>query len=336
MPLSSHLFTIGTSHKNCFSIFKIKSLSLIASALLLLAGVSCRQEIRKEGYVAVEGGNIWYKIVGDGAGIPLLVLHGGPGGRSCGMIPGLSLLATDRPVIFYDQLGSGNSERPTDIALWNTERFVGEIDDLREALNLEELHIMGHSCGSTFLIEYMVTKQPKGIKSVIFSSPMISTPDWIADAKFLLSQMPPSLQDTINKYETLKEYSAPAYLAATDSFYARHLVRKQWPFKSPACENAGSGNDTIYNYMWGPTEFTATGTLLNFDRTADLDQIQEPILFVTGQYDEARPETMFKYQKLARNAVVEIIPDAAHSTMVDQPEKLAEAINRFLKRVETD
>ena len=86
--------------------------------------------------------------------------------------------------------------------------------------------------------------------------------------------------------------------------------------------------------MWGPTEFTATGTLLNFDRTGDLDQITEPILFMAGEFDEARPETMYKYQKLANNAKVEIIDDAAHSTMVDQPVKVAEVINRFLNTVE--
>ena len=312
----------------------IQSTRLYLNFLILLLLASCRPAIEKEGYVAVEGGNIWYKIVGDGGGTPLLVLHGGPGGRSCGMIPGLSLLATDRPVIFYDQLGSGNSDRPNDTTLWNTARFVDEIDALREALNLEEVHIMGHSCGSTFVIEYLVTKKPEGIESVIFSSPMISTPDWIADAKFLLSQMPAPLQDTINKYEALKEYTAPAYRAATDSFYARHLVRKGWPYKSPACADSGPGNDSIYTYMWGPTEFTATGTLLNFDRTGELGDIEAPILFVAGQYDEARPETMYKYQKLARNARVEIIPDAAHSTMVDQPEKLAEVINSFLIQVE--
>lgn len=315
---------------------KIKTLAFIFSTMYLIIHSSCKQEIKEEGYVAVEGGNIWYKIAGKGNGIPLLIIHGGPGGRSCGMIPGFSLLSADRPVIFYDQLGSGNSDRPTDTALWKTERFVDEIDHLRRALNLDELHILGHSCGGTFLIEYLVTKKPKGIKSVIFSSPMISTPDWIADAKLLLSQLPISVKDTINKYEMLQNYSAPAYLAATDSFYARHLVRKQWPYKSASCENAGNANDTIYNYMWGPTEFNATGTLLNFDRTADLNKIKEPILFVTGQYDEARPETMFRYQKLSKHAVVEIIADAGHSTMVDQPEKLAVVINRFLKSVESN
>jgi len=316
---------------------KMKKLGFILSVLFLIISFSCKQEIEREGYLDVEGGKVWYKIVGNGDGIPLLVLHGGPGSRSCSMIPGYFLLSTERPVIFYDQLGSGNSDRPTDTTLWKTERFVNEIDDLRRALNLDELHILGHSCGSTFLIEYMITKKPKGVKSVIFSSPMLSTPDWIVDAKILLSQMPVEIQDTINKYEALKNYNAPEYLSATDSFYARHLSRKSWPYiPNVECDNVPDFNEQVYNYMWGPTEFTATGTLIDFDRTADLDKIEEPILFITGEYDEARPETMYKYQKLSKNANVEIIPDAAHMTMIDQPEKVADAIGRFLKKVENN
>ena len=313
----------------------MKILIVLLSVFSFLINVSCKKEIEKEGYVNVEGGKIWYKIVGDGDGIPLLVLHGGPGSRSCSMIPGFSLLGNERPIVFYDQLGSGNSERPTDTILWKTERFVNEIDSLRTALKLDELHILGHSCGSTFLVEYMVAKKPEGVKSVIFSSPMISTSDWIEDAKILLSQMPLELQDTIKKYEALENYSAPEYLAATDSFYTRHLSRRSWPYiPNMECDNVPDFNEQVYNYMWGPTEFNATGTLIDFDRTADLNKIKEPILFVTGEFDEARPETMYKYQELSKNASVEIIGDAAHMTMIDQPEKLEEVIGSFLKKVE--
>lgn len=313
----------------------MKILIVLLSVFSFLINVSCKKEIEKEGYVNVEGGKIWYKIVGDGDGIPLLVLHGGPGSRSCSMIPGFSLLGDERPIVFYDQLGSGNSDRPTDTTLWKTERFVNEIDSLRRALKLNELHILGHSCGSTFLVEYLVAKKPEGVKSVIFSSPMISTSDWIEDANILLSQMSFEIQDTIKKYEALENYSAPEYLAATDSFYTRHLSRRSWPFiPNKECDNVPEFNEQVYNYMWGPTEFTATGTLIDFDRTADLNKINEPILFVTGEFDEARPETMYKYQKLSKNASVEIIGDAAHMTMIDQPEKLEEAIGSFLKKVE--
>ncbi len=301
----------------------------------LLINSSCKKVIEREGYVNVEGGKIWYKIIGEGDGIPLLILHGGPGSRCCSLIPGFSLLAKDRPVIFYDQLGSGNSDRPTDTTLWKTERFANEIDYLRNALKLDSLHILGHSCGSTFLIEYMITKKPKGVKSVIFSSPHICSRDWMADAKILLSQLPTCIQDTISKYEALKNYNEPEYLAATDSFYARHMSRKSWPIISNIeCENVPDFNDQIYEYMWGPTEFNITGTLKDFDRSIDLNKITEPILFMAGQFDEARPETMYKYQKMSKNASVEIIDNAAHKTMIDQPEKVYDAITRFLKKVE--
>jgi len=312
----------------------MKKLGLILLVFFLAINVSCRKEIPSMGYVDVDGGKVWYKIVGDGPKTPLLILHGGPGGRSCYMIPGLSLLAKDRSVIFYDQLGSGSSERPNDTLLWTTERFVNEIDYIRKSLKLKKLHILGHSAGSTFLIEYMVTKKPKGVKSVIFSSPMISTKDWIADANILLSKLPSNIKDTIYKYEALKEYSSPAYRKATSAFYDKHLNRKKFPWL--ACYSSGYRNSNIYNYMWGPTEFKAIGTLLDFDRTGDLDMITEPILFVTGEYDEARPETMYKYQKLSKNARVEIISDAAHMTMIDQPEKLAEAIGELLNRIDNN
>jgi len=125
-------------------------ISITLFCILSLIIVSCKKEIAKEGFVNVDGGKIWYKIVGEGDGDPLLVLHGGPGSRSCSMIPGFSLISKERPVIFYDQLGSGNSDRPTDTTLWNIGRFVDEIDYLRNDLELNKLHILGHSCGSTF------------------------------------------------------------------------------------------------------------------------------------------------------------------------------------------
>lgn len=289
-----------------------------------------------EGYVNVKGGRIWYKIVGNGEGIPLLVIHGGPGGRSCGSMSGYSLLADETPVIFYDQLGSGNSDRPTDTTLWRLERFVNEIDELRKHLGLKKLHILGHSWGGTVLAEYMLTKKTEGVQSVIFSSPLISTPVWMNDAKILLAQLPKNIQDTITKYEDLKKYTDSSYIAATDTFYSRFLSVKQWPPASKKdCDSVPKFNEQVYNYMWGPTEFNATGTLKNFDRAQSLNTIKQPIIFIAGKFDEARPETMYEFQKLVPHAKVEIIEGAAHSTAIDQPGAYTIVIRKFLKNIES-
>jgi len=286
----------------------MKSIFFLFVLLSFYFAGHCQNLMPQEGYINVIGGRIWYKIVGEDSGIPLLIIHGGPGGRSCNSIPEYSVLGDERPIIFYDQLGSGKSDRPSDTTLWQLTRFVDEIEKLRDVLKLDELHILGASWGSSILIEYLITKNPKGVESVIFKSPLLSTTVWIDDAKILLSQLPTNLQDTIKKYEALEDYNAPPYLAATDSFYVRFLSRSQWPeIPPPECDGILGFNVDIYNYMWGPTEFSATGTLKNFDRTADLHKINQPILFLAGQYDEARPETMYKFKELAPNSKVVII-----------------------------
>src|SRR5215470_13623320 len=101
----------------------------------------------REGFVAVEGGRVWYRIVGSGGGIPLITLHGGPGAPHDYLEP-LAALGDERPVIFYDQLGCGKSDRPTNPKLWRVERFVKELAQLRAALKIDRAHLLGQSWGS--------------------------------------------------------------------------------------------------------------------------------------------------------------------------------------------
>ncbi|MGH2651639.1 MAG: alpha/beta fold hydrolase, partial [Actinomycetota bacterium] len=98
-----------------------------------------------EGTIPVPGGTVWYGTIGDG-GIPLLCLHGGPG-MSHDYLDTLADLADRRMVVFYDQLGCGQSERPDDPSLWTIERSVAEVAAVREALGLERMHLFGNSWG---------------------------------------------------------------------------------------------------------------------------------------------------------------------------------------------
>lgn len=309
----------------------------LLSPLTIFYVFSFSQQVQPgEGFVQVQGGRIWYQVVGKGKGTPLLLIHGGPGSNSCRTIPGYSMLSDERPVIFYDQLGSGRSDRPTDTILWRTDRFAEEVVALRKALGLKKIHILGHSWGGTVLAEYMLTKNPKGVRSVIFAGPLLSTPKWIEDANTLLLQLPQQLQDTIQTYERRRDYTAPSYISATDSFYARFLsVKNAYSFSPIECKGVPDFNEQVYNYMWAPTEFKATGTLINYDRSQDLWKITEPVIFISGEFDEARPETMYHFQKLVPGSAVEIIKDAGHMTILDQPETYTKAIRKFLNGVES-
>lgn len=285
----------------------------------------------QEGFVDVPGGKVWYRRIGNGPGVPLLALHGGPGGTSC-RFEVLAPLAKDRPVIFYDQLGSGRSDHPTDTSLWQLPRFVEELAAVRRALNLERVHLLGHSWGGALAAEYLVAAKPAGIVSVIFSSPLISTPRWIADADSLRALLPDSIRRVLDVNEQAGTIDSPAYQVATDTFYGRH-VRRLPVVDEPRCAGVTS-NDTIYRQMWGPTEFRSTGSLRNWTRAADLGGISAPTLFIAGEFDEARPTTLEEFRRTMPDARLVTIPGAAHAAMREKPAEYIAALRVFLADVE--
>ncbi|WP_337169907.1 proline iminopeptidase-family hydrolase [Gemmatimonas aurantiaca] len=286
----------------------------------------------REGLVKVPGGRVFVRQIGNGGGTPLLALHGGPGGTSC-RFEVLAPLAADRPVVFYDQLGSGRSDHPADTTLWQVPRFVEEVTAVREALGLERIHLLGHSWGGALAAEYMAAARPAGVVSVILSSPLIDTPRWIADANFLRTQLPDSIRRVLDENEARGTLDTPAYKVATDTFYGRH-VRRLPTADEPRCAGV-AGNDTIYRQMWGPTEFLSNGSLRNWTRAADLPAITAPTLFIAGEFDEARPETLEQFRATMPDARLTVIPGAAHGAMREKPAEYLDALRTFLRDVES-
>ena len=150
----------------------------------------------EEGFVSFRGYNVWYRIVGDaeGAGrFPLLCLHGGPGVPHDYLEPLEAMTTTERRVIFYDQLGCGNSDQPHDPSLWTVDLFIEEVDVIREALELNRVHLLGQSWGGMLAMEYAFT-QPAGLMSLILASSLASLPQWVSEANRLRSKLPPGVQ----------------------------------------------------------------------------------------------------------------------------------------------
>lgn len=284
-----------------------------------------------DGYIDVEGGKVWYQVVGSGSATPLLLLHGGPGATSNYLKP-LEQIAADRPVIFYDQLGAGRSPAPADASLWNVERFVKELAQVRAALGLKRVHILGHSWGSMLAMDYMLTG-PEGVESLTFASPALNVDRWIADAKELLKTLPTDTQALIERHELEGTTDSPEYQDAVMAFYKLYLSRSD-PWSPDLLATFEGFNADLYGYMWGPSEFTATGTLRHYNREADLPRLQLPVLFTAGRFDEATPRTVQHFQSLVPGARLQIFEKSAHLTMLDEPETYAEAIRAFLKSVD--
>ena len=283
-----------------------------------------------EGYILVEGGRVWYKIAGAGKpGIPLLTLHGGPGYPHDYLEP-LQQLADERPVIFYDQLGCGQSDQPDDRALWRIDRFLRELEQVRRSLALAQVHLFGHSWGSMLAVDYVLGGE--SVTSLILAGPALSIPRWRADAAQLRKTLPAEVQETLACHEAAGATNTLKYRAATKQYYHRYLCRMDpWPDQMNRSHQASSG--AVYREMWGPSEFYATGNLINYDRTDRLCAIAAPTLYTCGRYDEATPEATAWYRSLTPSAEMLIFEHSAHMPHLEETDAYLSALRDFLYRV---
>lgn len=309
----------------------MRSPILILAIFIILASCTEKRAISShEGYLEIIGGKIWYEVVGEGPNPPVLLLHGGPGSASFGFDP-LRDLKYDGPIIFWDQLGCGRSDAISDTTLMTIESFVDQTERLRRHLDLEDFVLYGHSWGTMLGIDYYLG-YPNEVKAIIFSSPLFNTAGWIADADSLIATMHDTIQQTIRYHESIGEYDNPEYKAATELYYAQFVTRNSKP-KIDRSEKKLSDGSNVYGYMWGPSEFTSTGTLRDFDRLDELNGIAVPTLLVCGEFDESSPRTVKGYSQMIPKSRFEVIPDAAHSTLNDNPQKMLQIIGDFLKSI---
>jgi proline iminopeptidase len=285
----------------------------------------------REAFIEVPGGRVWSQVVGGGERVPLVVLHGGPGFPH-DYVRSLEELADERPVVFYDQLGCGRSDRPDDLGLWTVERAVEELATVLAALGLSRIHLLGQSWGSMLAVEYALS-QPGGMVSLVLASPCISIPRWVEDADRFRSALPPEVQDVIQRHEQDGFTSCPEYQAAMLAFYRRHVCRMDpWPMEF---ERAFAGHGAaVYETMWGPSEFSVTGRLRSFDRSARLCEITVPSLFTCGRFDEATPETVAWYQGLLPGAELAVFEASAHLAHLEERDRYNAVVRGFLGRAE--
>ncbi|MDY6987522.1 MAG: proline iminopeptidase-family hydrolase [Thermodesulfobacteriota bacterium] len=186
-----------------------------------------------EGLIPFRGYRTWYRMIGDMAQtqagtFPVLLVHGRPVSHES-LKPLEWLAQTGRPVVFYDQLGCGNSDRPDDPSIWEMSLFVEELDVVRRKLGLEQVHLLGHSWGGMIAMEYGLT-QPHGIVSLTLASASSSRALSNGDIEGLREKLPPYVQETLRKHEEAGTTDDPTYQEADKVFALRHIFRKDpWP-----------------------------------------------------------------------------------------------------------
>lgn len=282
---------------------------------------------------------VWTKRTGNNPRVKVLVLHGGPGITHEAYEAMDSFFpAAGIEYYYYDQLGSAASDQPHDPSLWDLGRFVEEVEQVRQALQLGHgnFYLFGHSWGGILAIEYAL-KYQQHLKALIVSNMMSSIPAYNRyAADVLMPELDPAVLSEIQALEANKDYDNPRYEGLLlEHFYTRHVLRMplgEWP--DPVNRAFAHMNKEVYVPMQGPSELGASGKLVEWDRSEDLQHIRVPTLVIGARYDTMDPAHLeWMAQQFPQGRYLHC-PSGSHLAIYDDQKAYFSGIIRFIEDVD--
>jgi len=280
-----------------------------------------------EGFISFRGHQVWYRIVKpdqeDSNKLPLLSLHRGPGVAHDYLEPLEAIAATGRKVIFYDQLGCGNSDRPTDPSLYSIDLFKEELFAVRSALDLDQIHLFGQSWGGCLALEHTLS-QPTGLVSLVLASTPSSIQQFVTGAYSLMNELPIEVQQIISKHEANGTTQDPEYKQAMEVFNHSFLCRID-PWTS--CLTRA--------YSKVGTEFRGAGKIIDWNIEDRLGEIIVPTLLLSGRYDEVTPACVETVHRGISGSEWVLFENSSHMPHLEETEQFLQVLGEFLNCVET-
>jgi proline iminopeptidase len=285
---------------------------------------------------------VWTKRFGNNSNIKVLLLHGGPAAGHEYMECFESFFPREGFEFYeYDQLGAPYSDQPADSSLWTTERYVEEVEQVRKAIgaNKSNFYVLGNSWGGMLGMEYAL-KYQDNIKGLIIADMVASIPDYNKYAYSVLAkQMDPKVFAEIMDIEKKKDFENPRYEELlTPNFYEQHICRlNPWPDPVVRCFthlNSMKVPKEIYVMMQGPSEFGASGRLVNWDIKNRLKEIKIPTLMVGAKWDTMDPKAMEEQSKMVQHGRYLYCPNGSHMCMWDDQKIFMGGVIQFIKDVD--
>lgn len=282
---------------------------------------------------------VWTKRFGTNPKIKVLLLHGGPAMTHEYMECFETFFQREGFEFYeYDQLGSYYSDQPTDEKLWNIDRFVDEVEQVRKAIHAdkENFYVLGNSWGGILAMEYAL-KYQQNLKGLIVANMMASAPEYVKYAEVLSKQMKPEVLAEVRAIEAKKDYANPRYTELLfPNYYAQHICRlKEWP--DALNRSLKHVNSTVYTLMQGPSELgmSSDARLAKWDIKNRLHEIAIPTLMIGARYDTMDPKAMEEQSKLVQKGRYLYCPNGSHLAMWDDQKVFMDGVIKFIKDVDT-
>jgi proline iminopeptidase len=271
---------------------------------------------------------VYWEECGNPNGIPVVFLHGGPGG-GCSPTSRRYFDPARYRIVLFDQRGAGRSTPNGELRNNTTADLIADMETLRRLRGIEAWHVFGGSWGSTLAVAY-AEEFPAACSSLtlrgvflmreweirwLFEAGRLFRPDAL---KVLLDELPPELRagDPLEGYATLLEHADPAVRLSA----ARRWSTFEAIFANllPDPSRLAGANDPQVAYAMARIEvhyfrnnrYTPQDQLLNrVERICHL-----PATIVQGRYDLLCPPiTATQLHQAWPGSRLIIVDDAGHS-----------------------
>ena len=286
----------------------------------------------REGFVEGAGARIYFKSLG--RGIPLLLLHGGPGADHSDFLPALEPLARRHRLILIDERGSGRSERLTDSAGYTLASMAEDLECVRRRLQLRRWVVLGHSFGGILAQAYAV-RYPNRLLGLVLAGAGSSARRIDADFRDLRKGLPAALRSRLASCERAGIFQANgAYTRRYAAVSARALAPYMYAKTPPRRHrNPPPLGMEVLREMWvRRSDFRIDGNLKGFDFTKTLARVGAPSLVVIGDRDLVSTATAEASRAALRRATLVVMAESAHMMFIDQPMQFNSLLDAFMER----
>lgn len=276
---------------------------------------------------------------------PIIFLQGGPGGFISNYnIKTFTALSDDGYDIYlYDQIGSGQSERLSNISEYTTDRHKQDLEEIVKIIDSEKVILIGQSWG-VLLATLFIADNPNSVEKIIFTGVPPIQP---MNKQYLDIKAPDSLhlkkphysnQEANEKTQNIRSSVTAIYARAfgmklatdkeVDDF---QTYRNQELNKATVCDTLkaleAEGGGGFYAQVMTIKSFSEIK-----DPRTKLKNRKIPTLIMKGQCDSQPWGFVIEYLELFSSHTLKIIPNAGHSIAVEQPEIYINAIRNFLNQ----
>jgi proline iminopeptidase len=277
-------------------------------------------------------GNRSFEYVSQGKGPATLLVHPGGPGLTYHYLRGLLKLANvNLRVVLFNPRGVGHSWAPKSPTDYTIPQQAEDIEAIRRALKITELHLLGYSAGGFAALEYTHRYEAK-LTSLLMCATAGSAEEVRQANRTVLAVAKPKDRARIRELTRLRAFGSAEYQALAERifrpFQTRFLkgVPRDW--------KATKVSPAVYRAMMTPTgdEFAVDGTMAHWDGRKYYSRIEVPGLVVVGRYDYFLSASVEMAERI-EPAHLRVLPQSSHMEVLEQPKEFLSTIREFLQDV---